>query len=146
MKHILTATIFVFALSMHSHAAVPVRNFDIHSNIPDYLRVENFISLSVSQFEAASGQHLNFFQRLYFKKLQKKLSRSDYQKNSTVLDHYDVEKKKFKFDPLWFVLGSFIGPFALLFSYTSKQSKSSRLSALIGFGVFVIWFGWLLVF
>ena len=146
MKHILTSLFFVFALSVVSHASVPVRNFNADPRAKDYLKVENFITLSVSQFEAASGHHLNFFQRMYFKKLKKKLARSNYTSNSTILDHYDVEKAKFKFDLLWFVLGSFIGPLALLFAYTSKQSKSSRLSALIGMGVFIIWFGWLTIF
>lgn len=114
--------------------------------IPDYLVVKNFIRLSVSEFQEASHTKLNLFQKLYFKKLQKNLKHAKVSPDATILPYYDVQKKKFKFDLLWFVLGSIIGPFAILFAFTSKQPGSKRISALIGFGVFILWFGWWLLF
>ncbi len=137
----------VFALSCFAgRAAFSVSSSPAHPSIPPYLLVKNFIGMSVSDFQTASGHKLNIFQRMYFKKLQRKLSRIDVPENATILAHYDVQKGKFKFDLLWFVLGCIIGPFALLFALTSKQKKNKRLSALIGFGVFVLWFGWLFIF
>ncbi len=145
MKHvILLVTLSLFGIA--GWAAYPVSSPSAHPTIPDYLLAKNFIGMTVSEFQSASGHKLNFFQRIYFKKLQKKLSRADLPDNATILAHYDVKKSKFKFDPLWFVLGCIIGPFAILFSYTTKQKKNKRLSALIGFGVFVLWFGWLFIF
>ena len=116
------------------------------NKVPDHLLVKNFIRLSISEFQKATDTHLNFFQKMYFKKLQKKLTRTHTMQNATILPYYDVQKKKFKFDPLWFILGTIIGPFALLFAFTSRQPKNKRISALIGFGVFILWFGWLFLF
>lgn len=144
MKHILTAILFSLTICSVGNASIPV--IKEMKAIPEYLKTENFMKLSVNEFETASGQHLNFFQRMYFKKLQRQLSRSDFKKDSTILEYYNPEKAKFKFDPLWFVLGCFIGPLALLFSFTSKQPRSKKISALIGLPVFILWFGWLTIF
>lgn len=143
MKYLITVILSITFFSTIIFAAVPVNSI---SPGADYLRVETFLKMTPAQFEKASGHHLNFFQKLYFKKLQRKLSRSDYKSNDTIDQYYDQQKNKFKFDPMWFVLRCFIGPFAILFSYTSKQSKSKRLSALIGTGLFIIWFGLIFLF
>lgn len=142
-----TLFLVAFALCCYAgRAAFSVSSSPAHPPVADYLLVKNFIGMTVSEFQTASGHKLNIFQRMYFRKLQKKLSRSDVPDNATILSHYDVQKGKFKFDSLWFVLGCIIGPFALLFAVTSKQKKNKRISALIGLGVFVIWFGWLYLF
>lgn len=145
MKRILIF-IMLALTCLGSRAAFSVSPSSFHPTVPDYLLVKNFISMTVSEFQTASGHKMNIFQKMYFKKLQRKLSRLDAPANASILSHYDVQKGKFKFDLLWFVLGCIIGPFALLFAFTSKQKKNKRLSALIGFGVFVLWFGWLFLF
>lgn len=137
----------LFLLFAHSSFAA----FHIKSeseSVPEYLKVEYFLRLSPAQFEKLSGHKLGFIQRTYFKKLQRQLSKSKYNAESNILGYYNTETGKFKLDGLWFILGCFIGPFAVLFSYTtrSNQTRNKHISALIGFGVFVIWFGWLFLF
>lgn len=140
--------ILVFAIclsSISSNAALPVKSNS--PVVPDFLKVENFVRMSPAQFEKASGQRLGFVQKMYFKKLKRQLLKTDYTKESTLLAYYDVQKNKFKLDAVWFVLGCLIGPFAVLFSYTTRnQSKNKHISALIGLGVFIIWFGWFFIF
>lgn len=143
-RFILVITLVLFFISF-SNAALLVNNRE--RIVPDYLKVENFVRLTPAQFEIASGHHLGFFQKIYFKKLQRQLKKADYNSESNLLTYYDAEKGKFKLDTLWFILGCIIGPFAVLFSYTShNQSTNKHISALIGMGVFIIWFGWLALF
>lgn len=145
MKRFLLAIAVGLFFISSSNAALPIKN--TASGIPDFLKVENFVRLTPSQFEKASGHRLGLIQKMYFKKLQKQLKKADYNFESNLLPYYDVEKGKFKLDVLWFVLGCIIGPFAVLFSYTShNQSRNKHISALIGLPVFIIWFGWLALF
>lgn len=117
-----------------------------HTPTPEYLKTANFIKMSRAEFEAASGHKLSFAEKLYFKKIQRRLAKTEITADATISKYYDQEKGKFKLDMVWFVLGLIIGPFAILFSYTSKQSKMKRTSALIGTVGFIIWFGWLFLF
>ena len=120
---------------------------------PAYLKASVFVNMSASDFAAATGTKLNFFQRIYFKAL-KRHTRRDLKKNPDLLmtDYVDQKTGKFKFDALWFVIGGIIGPLGVLLSYYSHQQKngpnkkSRTTSAWIGFGVFVLWFGFLFLF
>lgn len=132
--------------SQFSQAAYTPNGKSIDKHPQDYLLVDHFVRMTVSEFQQASGHKLNFFQKIYFKKLQRKLKKANLYPGATILPYYNVQNGKFKFDSLWFVLGVIIGPFALLFSLTSRQGKNQRLSALIGFGVWVIWFGYIFLF
>ncbi len=120
---------------------------NITLNKSDYLKASVFIKLSPKEFASITGQHLNFLQKLYFKSVQRKLSR-EVKKNPDLLitEYYDQKKAKFKIDPLWFVVGTILGPLGILFSFTSKQPKDKRKSAAIGCILFIIWFGFLFVF
>jgi len=119
----------------------------------DFLKASVFITLSPQEFAAASGAKLNLFQKGVFKLIQRQLRR-ELVKNPDLLitDYYDQKTKKFKLDPLWFVIGAFIGPIGVLLSYYShKQKKGSSkkdrtTSAWLGFGLFVIWFGLIFIF
>lgn len=135
---------FLLLLSDVSFASLPVAE---KPTLPEYLKVGRFIKMSPSEFSLASGHRLNGLQKLYFKKLQRRLKKSKISSEATILPFYDVETGRFKLDPVWFVLGCIIGPFAVLFSYTTRnQTKNKHLSALIGFGVFVLWFGFIFLF
>lgn len=122
---------------------------DLDSTVPTvhYLEPAYFVTLTVARFEDLSNTHLNFFQRIFFKKAQKKIKK-ELKKNQKVSIHeyYDTQKGRFKFDFLWFVIGTIIGPFGLLFSFTTKQPKANKISALMGLPVFVLWFGYLFIF
>ncbi|MCO6496446.1 MAG: hypothetical protein J5I50_02165 [Chitinophagaceae bacterium] len=145
MKKFLFAILF-FLFTQFGLAAVIVPSPGTGNTVPEYLKVENFVKMTPKEFEAASGKKLNFIQKLYFKKLQRKLSKADITTDGTLNEYYDQEKAKFKLDLLWFVLGAFVGPFAILFAYTSKQPKMKKKSALLGMLVFIIWFGELFLF
>lgn len=115
--------------------------------VADHLQVEHFIRMTPTQFEQATGKKLSLLQKMYFKKLQRKISQGRYDHNTTILHHFDEAKGKFKLDPVWFVLGCLIGPFALLFSFTSdKPTSAKHISAAIGLPVFILWFGSLFLF
>lgn len=116
-------------------------------NKTDYLKASVFVKLSSKEFAALSGTKLNFLQKLYFKSVQRKLAR-ELKNNPDLLisQYYDQKKAKFKLDALWFVLGCILGPLAILFSFTSKQPKVKRTSAVLGFIIFIIWFGFLTIF
>ena len=113
----------------------------------DISRADVFVTLSVKDFSAATGQKLTLIQKIFFKTAQKKL-RKDLKRNPDLMvtDYFDPVKKKFKLDSLWFILGIMIGPIALLFAWTSKRNKTSQKSAFLGFLVFILWFGFLFVF
>ncbi len=119
----------------------------MESSETNYLKASVFSKLSPKQFSMLTGKRLNFFEKLYFKSMQRKLGR-EVKKNPDLLitEYYDQAKKKFKIDYLWFVLGAIIGPLAILFSFTNKQPKNSRTSALLGCILFVLWFGFIFVF
>lgn len=139
----LAVTFLLFISTLY--ASLPQRK--ISPVVPEFLKVENFVRYNIPEFEKLSGKKLSPIQRMYFKKLQRKLAKTNYTSEDSLLPYYDVQKQKFKLDTLWFVLGVIIGPFAVLFSYTThKQSRNKHLSALIGFGVFIIWFGWVFLF
>ena len=120
---------------------------------PDYLRASVFVNLSAGEFAAATGKKLNFFQKIYFKVIQRQIKR-DLKKNSDLLihDYFDQKKGQFKLNFLWFVIAAFIGPLGVLFAYTSHQKKDKTTrkdkitSAWLGFLFFVLWFGFLFVF
>lgn len=137
--------LLITTLSFSAQAAF-ISSTNDAARVPEYLKVENFIRMNVAQFQEASGHKLSLIQRIYFKKLQRQLSKTPALSGANLLQFYDVQKGKFKLDMLWFILGAIIGPFAILFSYTTKQPRAKRLSALIGFGIFVLWFGFIFIF
>lgn len=120
---------------------------------PDYLKASVFVKMSANEFAAATGTKLNFFQKIYFKIIKRQVKR-DLKKNPNLLitDYVDQKTGKFKFDALWFVIGTIIGPLGVLLSYYSHQQKNGpskkdrTTSAWIGFGLFVLWFGFLFLF
>ncbi len=120
---------------------------------PGSLKASVFVTMSASEFAAATGVKLNFFQRIYFKIIKRQVKR-DLKKNPDLLmtDYLDQKTGKFKLDALWFVIGIIIGPLGVLLSYYSHQQKNGpnkkdrTTSAWIGFGVFVLWFGFLFLF
>lgn len=138
----------VFATINPVFGATPAK---INHTVPEYLLVRNFVHYTPSEFEAVSGHKLGLTQKLFFKKLQRQLKKADLPLEANLLPYFNEAKGKFKFNSLWFVLGLLIGPFGLLFSYTVKhkskeEAKNSRISALIGMGVFFIWFGFIFLF
>ncbi|MDQ2720596.1 MAG: hypothetical protein M3Z26_12670 [Bacteroidota bacterium] len=116
-------------------------------NKTDYLKASIFVKLSSKEFSTLTGTKLNFLEKIYFKSVQRKLTR-ELKKNPDVLitGYYDQKKSKFKMDPLWFVVGCILGPLGILFSFTSKQPKNKRTSAALGCIVFIIWVGYFFVF
>ena len=129
---------------IYSNSATP-ENATV--NKTDYLKASVFVKLFPREFTSLTGQKLSFLQKLYFKSVQRKLSR-EVKRNPDLLvtQYYDQKKGKFKIDPLWFVLGIILGPLGILFSFTSKQPKNHRTSAALGCILFVLWFGFLFVF
>ena len=113
----------------------------------DISRADVFVTLSLKEFSSITGQKLNLVQKLFFKAVQKRIKK-DLKRNpdATVVDYYDPVKKKFKLDPLWFILGVMIGPVAILFAWTSKQNKDSKKSVILAFPLFLLWFGYLFLF
>jgi hypothetical protein len=116
-------------------------------NKNDYLKTAVFVKLSPKEFSSLTGAKLNFLQKLYFKSVQRKLKR-ELKKNPDLLitEYYSRDQQKFKFDALWFVVGAFIGPLAILFAFTSRQPKNNRVSAALGCVLFILWFGFLFIF
>lgn len=121
---------------------------------PDYLKASVFVNMSAREFAEATGKKFNFFQKIYFKVIQRQIKR-DLKKNPDLLisDYFDPKKDKFKFDLLWFVIASIIGPIGVLLAYTHKQQKKDLTkrkdkitSAWLGFAFWILWFGWLFIF
>lgn len=121
---------------------------------PDYLKASVFVNLSAREFAEATGKKLNLFQKIYFKVIQRQIKR-DLKKNPDLLinDYFDPQKAKFKFDLLWFVIASIIGPIGVLLAYTHKKQKKELTtrkdkitSAWLGFLFWIVWFGWLFIF
>ena len=125
----------------------------IEMRTSDYLKASVFVKMSAQEFAAATGTKLNFFQKIYFKIIKRQVKR-DLKKNPDLLitDYVDQKTGKFKFDALWFVVGAIIGPLGVLLSYYSHQQKNGpnkkdrTTSAWIGFGLFVLWFGFMFLF
>lgn len=144
-----------FAQSSYAFAIVKAINNETVAASPasDFLKASVFVTLSSREFAEASGAKLNFIQKAYFKLIQRQLKRN-LTKNPDLLitDYYDQKTKKFKLDALWFVIGTFVGPIGVLLSYYSHKQKhgSSKrdrtTSAWLGFGIFVIWFGFIFLF
>ncbi|MGH2566047.1 MAG: hypothetical protein ACRDE5_16130, partial [Ginsengibacter sp.] len=119
----------------------------------DYLKASTFVKMSAREFAAVTGKKLNFFQKIYFKIIKARV-RHDLKKTPDLLMAAYIDQKtgKFKFDPLWFVIGTFIGPIGVLLSYYSHQQKNGpnkknrTTSAWIGFGLWILWFGFLFLF
>ena len=147
----------IFLSFQNSYAFTVVRplpgNNKTEKASPGFLKASVFVNMSASEFAAATGTKLNFFQKIYFKALKRHVRR-DLKKNPDLLmtDYVDQKTGKFKLDPLWFVIGIIIGPLGVLLSYYSHQQKNGSnkknrtTSAWIGFGVFVLWFGFLFLF
>lgn len=115
--------------------------------VPDYLKVENFIKMTPKEFGVQSGHKLGLTQRIYFKKLQKTLRKSNVTNDANLMSLYNQETGKFRLDILWFILGAMIGPFAVLFSYTIRdRSKNKKISAWLGLAIFILWFGAMFIF
>lgn len=153
------AAFFVVALlfSINSSAisiAFPV-DASRYTTVPaaDYLKASVFVTLSPRQFTEITGKKLNLPQRIYFKIVQRKLRRELVSNpDLSITQYYDPQKEKFKFDALWFVIATFIGPLGVLLAYTSHMRKGgptrkNRItSAWLGFILFVLWFGFTFVF
>lgn len=134
-----------YGASFHFISAVAPHHTNLNGN--DSLSASDFVKLSVKEFALLRGRKLNFIGKIYFKLVQKKLKAQIKNNPDTSIDHYyDQKKAKFKLDPLWFILGIIVGPFAILASFTKKESKNNKISAALGFVAFVLWFGFLFVF
>lgn len=113
----------------------------------DFMKASVFVKLNATDFGEITGKKLNVIERVYFKSLQKKMKKElKKNPNATISQHYDTKEGKFIFDPVWFVIGCLIGPIGILFSYTTRQTKYKRVSAIIGTAVFIGWFGYLFLF
>jgi hypothetical protein len=140
----------LFIFSQNNTAASFIYPKSVNTNTVngmDYLKASVFVKLSAKEFSSLTGTKLNFLQKLYFKSVQRKLSR-EVKKNPELLitEYYSPANHKFKFDALWFVVGAIIGPLGILFAFTSKQPKSNRISAAMGCILFVLWFGYIFIF
>ena len=150
-------SIFLFCQESFSFSIVRIPANEIKPEIkdPGNVKASVFVNLSAKEFAVITGKKLNFFERIYFKAIQRQIKR-DLKKNPDLLinDYFDPKKKvKFKLDPLWFVIAAIIGPFGILLVYISHQQKKvtttrkDRItSAWLGFLFFVLWFGFLFLF
>lgn len=138
--------LFFLLFSASSGAAVLMQGRD-SASAPMSDRADVFVTLSVRDFENLSGHKLSLVERMYMKRVQKTLRRQ-LKKNPdlTITEYVDPVKKKFKLDPMWFTTGIIIGPLALLFAATSKQSKEIKKSAFLGFLIWTVWVGYAFIF
>jgi len=135
-----------FAFSIKSVESSTPKNFD-------FLRGDVFVKMSAKDFAKATGTRLNFFQRIYFRIIKHRV-KHDLKQNPNLLitDYYDADSGTFKFNLLWFVIGSVIGPLGVLLAYYSHQQKNGpdkkdrTTSAWIGCAFFVLWFGYIFIF
>ena len=161
-KFLRTSVLIFFSILLSSQngfsfsfVRAPAIENKIETNNPDYLRASVFVNMSAREFAAATGKKLNVFQKIYFKIIQRQI-KHDLKKNPDLLisDYFDPKKNKFKFDLLWFVIASIIGPLGVLLAYTSHQKQKKETttrkdritSAWLGFLFWVLWFGFLFVF
>ncbi|MEP7252660.1 MAG: hypothetical protein ABI683_09780 [Ginsengibacter sp.] len=149
--------IFVFLFSSNGFAISVTRSVESGENAVaptiDYLKASVFVKLSPRQFTEITGKKLNLPQRIYFKIIQRRLKHElKSNPNLSIAQYYDVQNEKFKFDALWFVLATFIGPFGVLLAYTFRLRKGGPtrknriISAWLGFILFVLWFGFSFLF
>ncbi|MEO5502052.1 MAG: hypothetical protein ABIR31_11480 [Ginsengibacter sp.] len=136
------AILLIFANQLHSFAInVSPHSFIEVKIIERPLFARDVVKMNAKEFSIATGHQLNFIQKIYFKILKSKLKTTIKNDNDLLLEkYYEPKKGKFKFDSLWFIIGSIIGPLGILFAFTSKQPKNKRLSAVLGTIVFIIWF------
>lgn len=151
LKFLLFFLSAIFIFYVNANAAVPhYRNsITLADSVKNanYLKAQVFVNLSPKEFTSLTGKKLNFLERLYFKTLQRKM-RHELKNNPELLitQYYNGDEGKFKLDAVWFIVGAIIGPLAILFSFTSKQSKNKRASAILGCILFITWFGFFFVF
>lgn len=125
----------------------------IEKNVADF-RASEFVKLSAKDYASLTGRKLNFFEKIYFKIVQKQVKR-DLKKNPDLLmsQYLDNKTGKFKFSALWFVIAAFIGPLGVLLAYVSHPQKKDPFtkrdktnSAWLGFALFLLWFGFTFIF
>jgi hypothetical protein len=152
-KMMRTSGIFIFSVLLFAQNgfSLSVMKPSFASN--DYLKASVFVKMSAKEFAGASGTKLNLIEKVYLKVLQHKIKKELKKNPDFLLTNY-IDKKtgKFKFDALWFVIGLFIGPLAILLAYFSHKQKNGPtkkdriISAWIGFAAFILWFGLLFLF
>ncbi|MDE3212482.1 MAG: hypothetical protein KGM98_04550 [Bacteroidota bacterium] len=120
---------------------------------PDYLKGAYFVKMTPREFSVATGKNLNIFQRIYFKAIQHRIRKQlQDHPNLLITQYYDPVHEKFKFNLLWFVIGSFIGPLGVLTAYSSRSRKggptrkSKLFSVWLGLLFFIVWFGYIFIF
>ena len=104
---------------------IPANDNNTRNKNPGLYESSVFVTMSAQEFAAATGKKLNFFEKIYFKVIQRQVKR-DLKKNPDLLisDYFDPKKDKFKFDLLWFVIASIIGPIRSIVSlYFTPETK-----------------------
>jgi hypothetical protein len=107
--------------------------------IPISLKASEFVKLNARDYSRLTGKKMSLLDRISFEVLKMRIKK-DLKKNPDLLitDYADTKKEKFKLNGLWFALGLFLGPFAVIAAYLSIQKKNKVNSAWIGFGVQMI--------
>ncbi|MEO6814418.1 MAG: hypothetical protein ABI172_10840 [Ginsengibacter sp.] len=151
---VILAGSFIFCQNGNSASFIyplpaPVLNNKIDKN--DFLKPSVFVNLSSKEFTSLTGQKLSLIEKLYFKSVQRKLRRELKKNPDVIISKYYAQKTgKFELDPLWFIIGTIIGPVGVLFAFISKHIKAKRkndiISAALGCVAFILWFGFLFVF
>ncbi|HVZ95968.1 MAG TPA: hypothetical protein VG847_03775 [Chitinophagaceae bacterium] len=151
------AILTAFLLSANTGFAFAIRPLSGNTvavpNNYDYLRGDVFVKMSAKEFAKATGTHLNFFERMYFRMIKRQVKR-DLKHNPDLLitDYYDTASGKFKFNALWFVIAAIIGPLGVLLAYVSHPQKNGpdkkdrTTSAWLGFAFWILWFGYIFIF
>ncbi len=150
---IIVFLIFLSCQNVFSFSIIRTSANKTETKNPAYLKASVFVNMSSREFTDVTGRRLNFFQKIYFKVIQRQIKR-DLKKNPDLLitDYFDQKKSKFKFDILWFTIAGIIGPLGVLLAYTSHPKKVATTrkdrinSAWLGFLFFILWFGFLFVF
>ena len=104
------------------------------------MKASDFIKLSVKDYSLITGKKLRLFEKVSFKIMKMKI-KHDLKKNPNLLmtDYYKENKRPFKFNFLWFLIGMLgFAPIGLIIAYLTKQDKDKIISAWIGTGVIVI--------
>jgi hypothetical protein len=108
------------------------------------ITAREFSKISIQEFEKISGKHLNIWDRLKFKILQKRLKNSSIQdgamtlnSNSTFLPDRSA-KNEFHLGGL--LLGLFLGPIGVLVAYLihDEKQKIRKKWAWLGFAALII--------
>jgi len=112
----------------------------IHTVVSIPLRASEFVKLSAKEYGNLVGKKMKFKGRIEFAMLKMKM-RHDLKKNPDlfVTDYLTpLKSDKFRLNGLWFALGLFLGPFAVIAAYVTKQEKNKITSTWIGFGVYIV--------